>query len=65
MDRYGRAPLLCVRLADEHHKPGTVEKFSRRALIGYIDRIPEAPVGPYVSYVCWRAICEAAAAKFG
>jgi hypothetical protein len=65
MDRYGQAPLLCVRLAGGHHAAGTVERFSRRVLIGYIDRIAEMPIGPAVSYDCWLSICQAAAAKFG
>lgn len=64
MDRYGPAPLLCVRLAGGRHVAGTVERFSRRVLIGYLDRLAAMPIGPSVSYDCWLSICAAAALKF-
>jgi hypothetical protein len=58
--RYGPNEVLCVRLYDDLHLAGTVERIQDGLLMGYIDRSPTSMDREGVSYDCWRLICRSA-----
>jgi hypothetical protein len=58
---YAANTVLCVRLYDDLHAPGTVERIEDGLLLGYVDRNPTSMDRDGVSYDCWSAVCRSAA----
>jgi tetratricopeptide (TPR) repeat protein len=58
MQSYGRSTLLCVRLYDEQHKPGSVDQLMPGAFVGYLDRLPATLIRSEISFNCWVTICQ-------
>jgi tetratricopeptide (TPR) repeat protein len=60
--RHGASRLLCVRLADEAHPPGTFEIVRDGLGVGYIDRYGYRNDHWDVSFDIWLKVCQQAAA---
>lgn len=59
--RHGAKRLLCVRIADESHPPGSFEMLREGLGIGYVDRYGYRNDHWDVSYDVWLKICQQAA----
>ena len=53
--------LLCVRLADEQHAPGTLERMQPRLFIGYIDKFSTIDI----SVDLWLDLCRQTIGQLG
>lgn len=58
--QYAANTVLCVRMYDDLHPAGTVERIAEGLLLGYIDRNPTSMDREGVSYDCWSLICRSA-----
>lgn len=56
--RYGTAPLLCVRLADDANPVGMVEPRANGLLVGYIDRVTNIGNALDINYDAWMDVCR-------
>jgi predicted Zn-dependent protease len=61
MRRFGDRVLFCVRLHDDAHPAGTVERLSPTLFVGYLDRVPGKLTLNETSRDCWLALCRTVA----
>jgi len=59
--QYAANTVLCVRLHDDLHTAGTVERLEDGLLLGYVDRNPTSMDRDGVSFECWSSVCRSAA----
>ncbi len=59
--RYGEAPFLCLRTADDAHPDGMVEQFASGLMIGYVARVSPSAYEPEILFQSWLQVCLAAA----
>ena len=62
MARHGAVHLLCMRMADETHPPGTVYLLAGGPMVGHLDRLGFDGKNWNISFDVWRLVCQRAAA---
>ncbi len=62
MARHGAVDLLCMRVADETHPPGTVYLVAGGPMVGHLDRLGFDGRNWNISFDVWRQVCQRAVA---
>ncbi len=62
MARHGAVDLLCMRMADQTHPPGTVRLVAGGPMVGHLDRLGFDGKNWNISFDVWRQVCQRAAA---